>query len=297
MLKPRPMAWALLCLLSSNCATARTVPLASAAPECRAIEDRGIFNRETLACFPEIATAVEDRLCEAGFWTHYEANFSGFGYGSQVFGQVLLSRRHGLNAFDRSKTAAWKTKHCRETADRKALTWSAVVDWWGDLYDRFPPSLIGPWRSCWKLGSEGWQGEGGLRCYLSGSYDVSGENEEIRFTAWNSPDAWLDFGARLRADLVVAGADCGGEEWPAGSRISSNSARVLTCRRRGRSAVRVKLVTGEGECERSLPELTAPPWRELCHSTSSSTPDTGVPGAITSSSSTGAPSGGLPRNR
>lgn len=293
----RPGVTAFLGLVCCACATSHTVSLGTGGGECVDILKRGIFNHETMACFPQIAAAVEERLCEAGFRTHNEANFAGFGYGSPIFGQILLPPEQARYGLGSARVAAWKVEHCHETANRKALSWPAAVAWWGDLYDRLPISLVGPWRSCRESMSETMSRERGLLCYLYGSYDLSGEDEEIRFTAWNWPDAWLDLGARLHSDLEVEGADCGGEEWRAGSRIPSGSSRVLVCRRRGRTAVRVRLVTGEGTCERRLPELTEPPWQELCQSKSSSILETGTPGATTSSVSVGKPVEGTARNR
>lgn len=293
MLSPRANLVVLLGLSCCACVTGRTVPIPTAAAECSAIRDRGIFNSETLACFPEAAVAVEDRLCRTAFWTHHEANAAGFGYGSVVYGEILVRPQQLIKGFDRAKVAAWKAEHCRETAERNTSGWSDTLVWWNDVYARLPISLIGPWLECWASVSEGVREEGSVRCYLNGAYDIEGENETVRFTAWNSPDAWLDASAWLTADLEVDGADCGGNEWRAGSRISSTAARVLECRRRGRSAVRVKLVTGEGNCIRSLPELTEPPWRELCQSMSSSMSDTGLPGTTDTSASTGEPCGGI----
>lgn len=259
--RTHPAATALVGLLFFACATGRTMPFAAAVAECKTVRDQGVFNRETLACFPQVAKAVEERLCEVDFGTHNSANWAGFSHGSPVFGQALVPGTWGV---DRARVANWKAEHCRETADRTVLSPPEVVAFWGDLYARLPVSLAGPWRNCWLSASDVWRNERGLVCDLIGAFDLDGEDGESRFAVWSLSRGWLDFGTLLRADLEVEGADCGGEEWKAGSRIPTTKTRVLECRRRGRSAVRVKLVTGAGTCERSLPELTERPWRELC---------------------------------
>lgn len=262
-------------LLLSGCASGRTAPQSVAALGCREVLARGVFNEESLACFPRLAAEVANRLCEAGFETHAQANLAGFGYGSLVFSDRLIDPRSEVRGFDRSAVAAWKSEHCASRGAGRAVDRPQQLAWWGDLYRKLPMSLAGPWLAC----SRAMHGAGtrGVRCILEGAYDVTGENGDVVFSAWNIPDAWLDAGARLRSDLVVEGADCGNEAWQEGSRIPSTSARILTCRRRARSAVRVQLDTGEGTCVRTLPALTEPPWRELCHSTTASTSAAGPP--------------------
>lgn len=258
-------------LLAAGCATGGRVPIRDAPGACRELLHRGVFNRETLTCFPEVAAAVDERLCVARFRTHQQANLVGFGYGTTVFLTPLVRPlEQGFKGFSAAAVASWKTRHCAgnlpRIADGNPLRWEQAVAGWGDLYDRLPTSLAGPWLLCMESMQAAPESyfTGAPRCFLDGSFDLSGEDEEIRFTAWSPAEGWFDLGARLTADLEVEGADCSGREWRKGSRISSTRARSLLCRRRGRSAVRIRLATGDGSCERSLPELTAAPWRELC---------------------------------
>jgi hypothetical protein len=268
-LNVRFLALALVAAVAAACVTTRAAPIPDVTPRCTEILNRGVFYEETLSCFPAVNLAVERRLCNIAFRTHPNANLAGFGYGSSVFGERLVNPQQHVDYFLRSDISIWKSDHCVETADHEALSWAATRALWDDIYAQLPISLVGPWRACTEARQEGLSET--LHCTLIGSYDTAGENEQIIFSAWEQPKSWFDFGATLQDGLGVEGAECQGGEWKSGSRISSTRARTLHCRRRGRSAVQIRLVTTEGSCERVLPALTALPWRRLCQSSRRST--------------------------
>ncbi len=222
---------------------------------CQETLRRGVFNAESLACFPQLMSPLEDLLCATTFTTHRDLNDLGFGYGTPVLGQNL-GEGYGV---DPLLAQRWKHGHCAGSPTR---TVKETVDLRDRAFSLLPASLAGPWRSCREYFDVGPYTR--LRCHLSGSYDLTGEGETVRFEAAHSPVGSMDFGTRLKEDLEVRGADCGGEAWRAGSGISSRGPRRLSCRRQGRSAVSFRLVTGRGHCEVRLPELTELPWEAHC---------------------------------
>jgi hypothetical protein len=246
-------------LLGLSCTTLKPRP-----PElfevCQETLRRGVFNAASLACFPELTSPLEDLLCSTTFATHRGLNDLGFGYGTSVLGQTLREADPSVRAVEPLDPWAgqrWRQEHCADPPTGSAEEATELRD---RALSLLPSSLVGPWRSCSHFLNSG----SGLRCLLLGASDRTGEDETVRFEAAYSPVGSMDFGTRLKEDLEVLGADCGGERWRAGTRISSGSARFLLCRRQGRSAVSFRLVTGKGECVGQLPELTKPPWQELC---------------------------------
>ncbi len=219
---------------------------------CQATLRQGVFNAASLACFPELASPLEDLLCATTFTTHRELNSLGFGYGTSVLGKTL-GEGHGV---DPGRAQRWKHEHC---AGSPARSVQETVELRDRAFSLLPASLVGPWRSCGEMFQVGPHVR--LRCILRGSFDLTGEDETVQFEAAHSPVSPMDFGTRLKEDLEVRGADCGGERWRAGAWLGSRS---LRCQRRGRAAVSFRLLTGSGQCEGRLPELTEPPWQELC---------------------------------
>lgn len=220
---------------------------------------RGVFHTASLECFPELASTLEDLLCATTFTRHSRLNSLGFGYGTSVLGQTL-GEGYGV---DSERAQRWKREHCAGAPARRV---QEVADLRDRAFSLLPASLVGPWRSCRKFFHLD-PGPGStvpLRCVLLGSFDLTGEDETVQFEAVPSWVFYLDFGTRLKEDLEVRGADCGGERWRAGTWIPTGGSRLLRCRRQGRSAVSFRLVTGRGQCEGRLPELTEPPWQELC---------------------------------
>lgn len=246
-------------LLGLSCTLVRPRP-----PEllegCRNTLRRGVFNAASLACFPELASPLEDLLCATTFDTHLQLNRLGFGYGTSVLGQTLREADYSVRAvepLDPWAAQRWKQEHCAGSPARSVQEAAELRD---RAFSLLPASLVGPWRSCRNFYHE----DHGLRCLLLGSFDLTGEDETVQFEAAHSPVHYLDYWTRLKEDLEVRGADCGGERWRAGTRIPSGGSRLLRCQRQGRSAVSFRLVTGRAQCEGWLPELTEPPWQELC---------------------------------
>ena len=255
----RGLGLTVVALLGLSCVSVRPRP-----PElfevCQETLRRGVFHAESLACFPELASPLEDLLCAGDFTTHRELNALGFGYGAWVLGQTLREADPSVRAIEPlDPEAAWRwgRAHCAGSQARGAQD---VAELHVRALDLLPASLVGPWRSCRGFLAS----ESRVRCILHGSFDLTGEGETVLFEAAHSPEDPMEFGTRLRKDLEVKGADCGGERWRAWTRISARAPRLLRCRRQGRSAVSIRLTTGKGVCEGRLPELTERPWQELC---------------------------------
>lgn len=246
-------------LLELSCTLVRPRP-----PElfevCQETLRRGVFHAASLACFPELASTLEDLLCTTTFATHRELNDLGFGYGTSVLEQTL-EEGYGV---DPVRAQRWQQEHC---AGSPARSLQEAADLRDRAFSLLPASLVGPWRSCRVfLQADPGHGSGSrLRCLLLGSFDLTGEDETVQFEAVHSPGDPMDLGTTLREDLEVRGADCGAERWRAGTWIRGGGSRLLRCQRQGRSAVSFRLVTGKvQQCEGRLPELTEPPWQELC---------------------------------
>ena len=251
-------------LLGLSCTLVRPRP-----PEllegCRNTLRRGVFNAASLACFPELASPLEDLLCTTTFVTHLQLNRLGFGYGTSVLGQTLRDADYSVRAvepLDPWAAQRWKQEHCAGSPARSVQEAAELRD---RAFSLLPASLVGPWRSCRNFYLSPFADEnGGLRCLLLGSFDLTGEDETVQFEATNGAVEILYLGTRFKKDLEVRGVDCGGERWRAGTWLPSGGSRLLRCQRQGRSAVSFRLVTGLGQCEGRLPELTEPPWQELC---------------------------------
>ena len=250
----RVLSLTVVALLGLSCTSARPSP-SEVSEVCQETLRRGVFNAASLACFPQLASPLEDLLCATTFATHHELNSLGFGYGTPVLGQTL-GEGYGV---DPVAARRWKQERCAASPARSVQETAELRD---RAYSLLPASLVGPWRSCRDFFEVGPYVR--LRCALLGSFDLAGEDETVRFEATHSPVGSMDFGTRLIEDLEVRGADCGGERWRAGTRISSSGSRRLRCQRHGNSAVSFRLVTARGQCEGRLPELTEPPWQELC---------------------------------
>lgn len=221
----------------------------------------GVFNSASLECFPELASPLEDLLCATTFDSHRELNRLGFGYGTSVLGQTLREADPSVRAIeplDPRAARRWKQEHCAASPARSV---QEIADLREQALGLLPASLVEPWRRC---GDFYHAYRGGLRCLLLGAPEMTGEGATVRFEVAYSPARSMALWTRLAADLEVRGADCGGLQWRAGSRIPAGGSRLLSCRRQGRSAVSFRLVTGKAHCEVGLPELTKPPWQELC---------------------------------
>lgn len=253
------MGLAIVGLLGLSCASLKPRPLALG-EVCRDTLRRGVFHEASLACFPELESALEDLLCATDFATHRQLNDLGFGYGTSVLGQTLREPDYSVRGFEPLDSWAaqrWKRVHCAGSPGRSVQEAAELRE---RAYSLLPASLVVPWRSCWNFFSSDSQ----VRCLLLGSFDLTGEDETVQFEAGFWAVELMEFRTRLKEDLEVRGADCGGERWRAGTRISDGAPRLLRCQRQGRSAVSFRLVTGKGQCEGLLPELTEPPWQELC---------------------------------
>ncbi|MCP3963893.1 MAG: hypothetical protein GY719_39155 [bacterium] len=255
-----PRAWGLtvVCLLGLSCASVRPPP--ELFEGCRDTLQRGVFHAASLACLPELASTLEELLCATNFATHRQLNDLGFGYGTSVLGQTL-GEPYGV---DLCSARRWRHLHC---AGSPARSVREIVKLRERAYSLLPASLLGPWQSCrdYFQADRVAGSDSRTRCHLLGSFDLTGEGETVRFVAVHSPVDPMDLGTRLTEHLEVRGADCGAERWRAGSWFWAGGARLLECQRRGRSAVSFRLVTGGGqECVARLPELTEPPWQELC---------------------------------
>lgn len=246
-------------LLGLSCTTLMPRPL-GLSQVCLETMRQGVFNQASLACFPEVEHPLEELMCATTFTAHHALNHLGFGYGTPVLGQTLREADAHVRAveyLDRRETLRWRQEHCAGAptpSEQKAT----------ELRDRalslLPASLVGPWRNCMDFLFP----ESSVKCLLLGSFDWTGEDEMVQFEAVHQGVDPMEFGTRLKEDLIVRGADCGGEQWRAGTRLSGSKSRLLRCRRLGRSAVYIRLVTRKGECEGRLPELTEPPWQLLC---------------------------------
>lgn len=255
----RGVCLTLVGLLGLSCTLARPRP-SELFETCQDTLRQGVFHAESLTCFPELARTLEELLCTTTFASHRELNDLGFGYGTSVLGQILREADYSVRAvepLDPRAVQRWKQEHC---AGLPARSVQETVELQDRAFSLLPTSLVGPWRSCRNF----FDLDPRVRCFLLGSFDLIGENETVRFEAVHSPVDPMDFGARLKKDLEVQGAHCGSERWRAGTRIPSGTPLLLRCQRQGRSAVSFQLVTGKGQCEGFLPELTEPPWQELC---------------------------------
>ncbi len=221
--------------------------------ECQETLRRGVFHTASLACLPELAGPLEDLLCSTTFATHRDLNNLGFGYGTSILGQKL-GEEYGV---DPRLAQHWRHQHC---AGDPARSVQEIADLRDQAFSMLPAALVGPWQSC----RDFLQDTSDFRCLVLGSFDVTGEDGTVALVATYSPWTILDFGARLKKDLQVQGATCGDERWRKGARIPSFGWKVLRCQRQGRSAVSFRLVTGKGECEGHLPELTEVPWQGYC---------------------------------
>ncbi len=240
-------------LLGLSCASAQPRPN-ELFEVCQETLRRGVFHWASLACFPEVASTLEDLMCATTFGTHRQLNALGFGYGTSVLGQAL-----GENySVDPARAKRWRQENCAGSPARSVLE---AVELRDRAFSLLPASLVGPWQSCRDYFQV--RPTTRLRCGLSGSFDLSGENETVQFEASHSPISSMDFGTWIKQDLEVQGVDCD-ERWRAGTWLGSR--RRLRCRRQGRSAVTFRLVTGSGQCERRLPELIEPPWQAACPS-------------------------------
>ena len=249
-------------LLGLSCASAK--PRHSELWEvCQDTLRQGVFNASTLACYPEVAGPLEDLLCATTFRTHRELNLLGFGYGSSVLGQTLREADFNVRPVepvDPGAAQRWKQQHCAGEPARSEQEAAELRD---RALSLLPAALVGPWQSC---RDELYSADpfARLTCAVRGSFDLTGEDETVQLLAAHSPADPMDYGIKLKEDVEVQGADCNGERWRAGTRFWFGRSRVLRCQRQGRSAVSFRLVTGNGQCEARLPELTEPPWQAHC---------------------------------
>ncbi len=261
----RGLGLTVVCLLGLSCHLVR--PRRSELFKvCQDTLRRGVFNAESLACFPELASPLEDLLCTNTFAHHHQLNDLGFGYGTSVLGQTLREADYSVRArepLDQWAAQRWKQEHCAGSPARSVQEAAELRD---RAFSLLPTSLVGPWQSCRNFLH--WfdlqRSREGTRCLLLGSFDLTGEGETVQFEAEYLSDAPMGFGTSLKEDLEVRGAVCGAERWRAGTRLPNGAPRLIRCQRQGRSAVSFRLVTGTGQCEGLLPELTEPPWQEFC---------------------------------
>lgn len=256
----RGLGLAVVVLSGLSCTTLSPRPPELAAV-CMDTLRRGVFNTASLACFPEVERPLEEFLCATRFGgTHHAIHYLGFGYGTAVLGQTLREADPHVRSvvqLDRRAEQRWRQEHCAGPPTRSPEEAAELRE---RALSLLPASLVGPWRGC----ADFFFTESNVRCLLLGSFDQTGEDEMVQFEASYSPVGSFDFGTHLTEDLIVQGADCGGERWRSGTRLSSSRSRLLRCRRRGRSAVYFQLVAGKGRCEARLPELTEPPWQVQC---------------------------------
>lgn len=246
--------------------------------ECLEIRKTGLFNQATMGCFPWLREAVTEKLCEAPLAHHGLASWVGFGIGFEVYGVEMLdsldfanrsveAQRQYLEVLG-ARRQRWTARNC---ASRGALSveFAELREIWQAVYEKLPRSLVGPWKACWEFlappePSEA--GSGGARCFVEGSYDVTGEGETVVLSVRLDPTHWIDANTRLTRDLETEGVDCGEKAWREGKKLSNTELSRLECRRRGRAAVRFRVVTSQGACQAELPELTEVDWRNRCES-------------------------------
>ncbi len=243
---------------------------------CMEIRNLGLFNEETMACFPWLRQAVAEKLCETRVRRYTDLSKVGFGTGFEGYGVELrspaeflemneLARRIHMAEFWASINK-WREENC-DNEPTAASTQDELLEPWREVYERLPQSLVAPWRSCWKYllatTAPGFQ-PGGARCFVEVSDDPGGEGETISFTLRVDPVSWFDAKTRLQQSLETQGVDCGKKVWRKGKRLKNTRPNVLKCRRLGRSAVYIRAVTGKGTCEAELPELAEIDWRDQC---------------------------------
>jgi|GEM_PF-4379084 len=267
---------------------------------CRQVLAAGVFNRRSLACYPQVWHEVENALCSVDVGDVWLPFAAGFGVESerlapkQLEHQTLVFARYRVHP---AAWSAWRAKHCRDVEP----TTSIEADWgvgteqpeatyvalrMHDVLERTqdafaaaravaPPSLVERWESCALLLRElDMGGKPGVHCRLIGSDDTGTADETLYFSARRiyhpaSLGPWLLpfplprlFAPKLRRDLEIEGARCEGPEWRQGMRIKGH--HTLRCKRLGTSDVTFRLTTSKGDCTETLPAAGDPPWDTTC---------------------------------
>jgi len=259
----------------------------------------GVFNCESLACFPRVRQEVEGALCSVDLGELWLPFAAGFGYGARYRKLDLdPARVRGLPfvryGVDPTAWSAWRAEHCGDTEPATSLEvgWDVgqlpkggydlcafyqAVEHTQEVFAAAraaaPRQLAEPWQRCLDFEQRCRIGKpGGVLCRLIGT---SGEADEtVYFTVLHilDPDQVQPlllplplrryFAPKLRHDLEIVGAECEGPQWLEGMRVKGQ--HTLRCRRLGPGAVTFRLVTSKGECTETLPELGDPPWQETC---------------------------------
>jgi len=260
---------------------------------CQRVLTAGILNCESLACFPELRREVSAGLCTAHLGRAWFPAAAGFGAGAVDPRPAELPDVAALlwpEGVDPAAWSPWRSECCRhkEVTTSLEIAWgagpAAEREFYG-LLDRTiqtfataraaaPRSLVGPWEDCASFHPSLFGARPGVACRLIGSYDTGGTDGDVYFTVWRILPPELSgplllplplprlFAPKLRQDLEVDGADCEGSEWRKGMRVKGS--HTVRCRRRGTSAITLRLRTTKGDCTEFLPELREPPWREGC---------------------------------
>jgi hypothetical protein len=212
-------------------------------------------------------------LCETYGWSHPALNRVGFGYGKEVYGQML--RRSGGVTID---TTHWRQEHCtswppdtrpeslpraeyvrldgagRETYLQAWRVWSAAQDKiFASVRAKADPRKLQNWRNCRAY----FDGLDGSYAYALGCAAILGEDGrtvtlEVRYDS----DGWLDSGTRLWRSLEIEGVRCS-EHWSAGTKLRTFREQHLVCQRIPGKDVRFRIQLHKLSCETSIPWLAA----------------------------------------
>jgi hypothetical protein len=249
---------------------------------CRQARLEGVFNRQTLSQDPELAAAVERKLCRSGLAVvGLEA---GFGAGTRVFGLFLREGDYALSwelygepsvvppaaaallAGHRSAMEQWKAEHCGASDDtspdlpKGPLGLYAATErtraHWATERALVEPRLRHRWESCMAdLAPPAGPKAGALRCRAVETSDPA----SLFFTLQHHrradlAESFLPFphrATRLTADLRVSGADCDLSGWRRAMKLPRGRA-TLRCRRSGPGPVRFTAETQRGVCTADL---------------------------------------------
>ncbi len=210
---------------------------------------------ETLACFPEMAAAVENALCRVDHQTSLDVLYSGIGEGTVVYDQAVLTDK--VYSLDPERAARWREKHC--TDQGPLIDLDDGLPLWSKAYAKTPSDLLWPWQACMRMNRKFWQLDNTrfLVCTV-----IPSDGEEVTFGARWFSDVWLDLRVSLHEDLAVEGATCW-EPWEAGSMVPFKG-REITCQRIPGEQTVFRVNAGEYSCEVAIPPEPAVSWQEKC---------------------------------
>ncbi len=224
---------------------------------CLETSRQGIFTTETLACFPEMAEAVEKALCRVDPQTGSDLRHLGIGEGTVVYDQTVLGGRGREYIVDQARADRWRGVHCES---QESLVGSE--EWlpvWQEAYAQTPTDLLWPWQTCMRYFRQFWH-SGGTR--LLACTAIPGDGGEIVFGARWFSDVFFDLRIRLREELKVEGATCS-EPWRRGSTLAFSSREIACQRHPGKTTV-FRLDAGKYSCEVTVPPDPEVSWREKC---------------------------------